>query len=159
VKCPSCSSESGFHWANQGRCSRVVCNKCQAEGDIEEFGLVIHCQCEETLNKVEQGLGGVDEATELRAEMQHLNEQLKLQKVVTDMKLESCQYRLGVLRGQLGDLDWEQQCSAQAEEELAEARYWARKLYQDTNTVFQMSIDHPFKIPEWITWVDKEVVL
>jgi len=97
---------------------------------MEEFGCVVHCGCEfnssaiePTLMRVEQGLGGVDEAASLRAKIDDLQ---------------------GRLDRDTSELAWERECNRRAAEEIAEARYWARRLYHTEDP----------KVPEWVTWLD-----
>lgn len=120
----SCGSKSGFYWTGKER-NEVRCDKCGKVGSMEEFGCVVHCNdkasaVEPTLTRIEQGLGGVDEAASLREQLATLQQRV----------------------------DWERECNRQAGEEIAEARYWARRLYWDT------AVDTQFNVPEWVTWVD-----
>jgi hypothetical protein len=98
---------------------------------MEEFGCVVHyhdkaSSVDPTLTRIEQGLGGVDEATLLREQL------ATLQKMV----------------------DWERECNRRAGEEIAEAKYWARKILR-SNADILAAFNRDHNLPEWITWVEK----
>jgi hypothetical protein len=143
---------------------------------MEEFGCVVHCgyefnssAVEPTLMRIEQGLGGVDEAASLRAKIDDLQGQLdrelaagqatkslhealdKSDEPITTAILDLLRDWRTVDR-YARELAWERECNRRATEEIAEARYWARRLYQE-EVAADMLLYMP--VPSWVMWVDK----
>ena len=173
VVCSKCKHEGTMEEFGCVHCEEVTQNERQGVKGFDEptpnrsyywfNGVKVpttHSQCtsEDTLVKIEQGLGGVDEANVLRAELETMDQKFKLQGATTELKVGLSVDMVTSLRGQLAtlqrSLDWERECSRQAEEEITEARYWARRLYQATYPCQSESLRQ--STPEWVTWVDDQ---
>lgn len=94
------------------------CKTCQTEGNWHEFGCVGEMSVYEALRQVDRGLAGEKEARVIRQTLQNY-------------------YDL-----------WHSECESfkQSEEELAEARHVARKLYRHNNV----------ELPDWVTWLERQ---
>ena len=145
VRCPSCGN-TGFKWLTSSCGIGLKCVSCGREGPIDDFGCV-ECGCkvepvtepvvEEPISdkvakemsvgfalaRVNAGCGGTVEASCLQQALQDYDERVK----------------------------WATECELRLTEELAEAQYVARKMYQDNKDIFSA---FGRRVPEWVLWLD-----